>query len=161
MPSMSPMIPILTPKTLARKRGNVRTATSLEKSLSSETTPNARTVGSSGTTLSLSCSVAVCAMAFSIRSLAVKQYFGSDSLRGQHRNKLPTANDPLIRLPRLSLRDRRRRRGRPILAVGFLNLRPHFLQAPALVHHSHHVTRDAYADASGQAHSIEFQFFSG
>ena len=77
-----------------------------------------------------------------------------------YRNKLPTANDPRIRLPRRSLRDRRRRRGRPILAVGFLDLRAHFLQAPALIHHLHHVTRDAYADVSGEAHSIENQFIS-
>ena len=57
--------------------------------------------------------------------------------------------------------NRWRRRGGSIFAVGFLNLRAHFLQALALVHHFHHVTRDAYADASSKAHAIEFQFFAG
>ena len=47
---------------------------------------------------------------------------------------------------------------RSILAVGFLNLRAHFLEALAVVHHLHHVTRDADADPSSQAHSIENQF---
>jgi len=55
--------------------------------------------------------------------------------------------------------NRRCGRGRSILAVGFLDLRAHFLEALAFVHHLHHVTRDADADASGQAHSIEFQIF--
>jgi hypothetical protein len=53
--------------------------------------------------------------------------------------------------------NRRCGRGRPILAVGFLDLRAHFLETFAFVHHSHHVTRDANANPSGQAHSIKDQ----
>ena len=55
------------------------------------------------------------------------------------------------------LRNRRRRRGRSILTVSFLNLRAHRLEILALVHHFHHVTRDAYADFSADAHRVEFR----
>ena len=54
------------------------------------------------------------------------------------------------------LRNRRRRRGRSIFAVCSLYLVSHFLETLALVHHLHHVTRDVYADASGEAHSIKY-----
>ncbi len=57
------------------------------------------------------------------------------------------------------LRHRRRRRGRSVFAVGFLDLRAHFFETSPFVHHLHHVTCDAYADASGKAHSIEDWFF--
>ena len=46
-------------------------------------------------------------------------------------------------------------RRRSILAVSFLDLGSHLFQALASVHHLHHVNRDAYADASAKAHSIE------
>jgi len=52
-------------------------------------------------------------------------------------------------------RDRGCRRRRSVFAVSFLNLRAHCLKTLALVHHFHHVTRDANADTSGEAHSIE------
>ncbi len=53
------------------------------------------------------------------------------------------------------LRNRWRWRRRSIFTVLQLDLRSHFLEAFAFIHHLHHVTRDAYADPSGQAHSIE------
>jgi hypothetical protein len=43
-----------------------------------------------------------------------------------------------------------------VLAVRFLDLRAHFLETLALVHHFHHVTRDADADPSSQAHAVKF-----
>jgi hypothetical protein len=53
-----------------------------------------------------------------------------------------------------------RSRGRwAVLAVFFLDLRAHFLEALAFVRHLHHVTRDAYADVSGEAHAIEDRLF--
>ncbi|MEX0803314.1 MAG: hypothetical protein WD688_08370 [Candidatus Binatia bacterium] len=54
-----------------------------------------------------------------------------------------------------TLWNRRRWRGRSVLAVSFLNVRAHRLETLALIDHFHHVTRDTDADASGQAHSIE------
>ncbi len=60
----------------------------------------------------------------------------------------------VIRSP-IGLRNRWGRSRRPVLAVGFLNLRAHFLESFAFIHHLHHVTRDAYADVSSKAHSIE------
>ncbi len=43
-----------------------------------------------------------------------------------------------------------------MFAVGFLNVHSHLLEMLPLIHHFHHVTRDADADASGEAHSIKF-----
>jgi len=63
--------------------------------------------------------------------------------------------------PFSTLWNRRCRRGRSILAVSFLDLRADCLETLAFVDHLHHVTRDAYADVSGKAHSIEFQFRGG
>jgi hypothetical protein len=37
------------------------------------------------------------------------------------------------------------------------NLASHFLEALPLIDPLHHVTRDAYADVSGKAHSIKYQ----
>ena len=54
---------------------------------------------------------------------------------------------------------RRCRSRRTVLAVGFLDLRAHFLETLALIHHLHHVTRDADADRSAEAHTIEDRFF--
>ena len=55
----------------------------------------------------------------------------------------------------LWLGDRRGRRGRTVLAVSLIDIRPHFFQTLAFIDHFHHVTRDAYADVSGKAHSIK------
>jgi hypothetical protein len=38
-------------------------------------------------------------------------------------------------------------------------LRAHFLETLALIHHLHHVTRDADADRSAETHAIEYRFF--
>ena len=64
------------------------------------------------------------------------------------------------RAPR-SLQNRWRRRCRPVFTVLLLDVRSHFLEALAFVHHLHHITRDAYANPSGQAHSIELQISGG
>jgi hypothetical protein len=56
---------------------------------------------------------------------------------------------------RCDLWNRRRRSGRPVLAVLLLDLGAHLPERFALIHHVHHVTRDAYADTSSQAHAIE------
>ena len=61
---------------------------------------------------------------------------------------------------------RRSRHGRrwrrwSVLAVSALDLSAHFLQAFLSIDHLHHVTRDAYADVSGEAHSVENWFFRG
>ena len=69
----------------------------------------------------------------------------------------PIIIDALVICYSASLRHRRCGRGRPVLAVGILDLLAHFLEAFTLIHHCHHVTRDAYADPSGQAHSIKYQ----
>ena len=79
----------------------------------------------------------------------------------------PVANNP--RTPRImenlvisscsTLGHRGRWSRRSVFAVRLLDLRSHFLQSFALIHHLHHVTRDAYADASGKAHSIEYRVF--
>jgi hypothetical protein len=50
------------------------------------------------------------------------------------------------------LRNRRRWSRGSILAIGFVDLRSHFLQTLTLIHHLHHVTRDVYADRSADAH---------
>ncbi len=55
------------------------------------------------------------------------------------------------------LRNRWRWRRRSVFAVLLLDVRPHFLEAFAFIDHLDHVTRDAYADPSGQAHSIELK----
>ena len=44
---------------------------------------------------------------------------------------------------------------RHLFAILLFDLRSHFLEAFASIHHFHHVTRDADADPSGQAHSIK------
>lgn len=56
------------------------------------------------------------------------------------------------------LRNGRRGRRRPIFVVSFLDLRAHFPEALAFVHHFHHVTRDVYANTSSKAHVIEDRF---
>jgi hypothetical protein len=43
----------------------------------------------------------------------------------------------------------------------FFDSSPHLFEALAFVDHLHHVTRDAYADVSGEAHSIEERIFRG
>ena len=43
-----------------------------------------------------------------------------------------------------------------MVTVRFLYICSNVFQPLAFVHHFHHVTRDAYADASGKAHAIEF-----
>jgi len=50
------------------------------------------------------------------------------------------------------------RRRRPIIAVSLLDLRAYFLETLALIHHLHHVTRDADADRSAETHAIEYRF---
>lgn len=55
-------------------------------------------------------------------------------------------------------KDGRCRSGRTVLTVLLLDLGSHLLERFAFIHHFHHVTRDPYADASSQAHAIEFQF---
>ena len=67
------------------------------------------------------------------------------------------ASNDLKRNFRASLRDRRRRCGRSVLAVSVLDLGSHFFQTLSFVDHFHHVTRDADADVSGKAHSIKYQ----
>jgi hypothetical protein len=57
--------------------------------------------------------------------------------------------------------NRRCRGRRPILVVSFLYLGAHRLEALAFVDHFHHVTRDADADASSQAHPIEYEIGAG
>ena len=52
-------------------------------------------------------------------------------------------------------RDGRRKGRGSILAVSLVDLGAHLFEALAFVDHLHHVTRDAYADVSGEAHSIE------
>jgi len=42
-----------------------------------------------------------------------------------------------------------------IVAIGFVDVCPDFFQSLAFVHHLHHVTRDAYADLSTDAHGVE------
>jgi hypothetical protein len=54
-----------------------------------------------------------------------------------------------------NLRNRRRRSGRAVFAVLVLDRGAHLLERFALVHHLHHVTRDAYADPSSKAHAIK------
>jgi hypothetical protein len=51
--------------------------------------------------------------------------------------------------------NRWRWRRRTIFTVLLFDLRSHFLEAFAFIHHLHHVTRDANADVSSKAHSIE------
>jgi hypothetical protein len=53
--------------------------------------------------------------------------------------------------------NRWRWRRRSVFTVLLLDVRPHFLETFPLIHHLHHVTRDAYADTSGEAHSIKLQ----
>jgi hypothetical protein len=72
-----------------------------------------------------------------------------------------SAHHPKRKLAARQLRNRRRRRGRSVFTVSFLDLRAHLLQALALIHHFHHVTRDAYADASSKAHSIKDRICGG
>ena len=57
-----------------------------------------------------------------------------------------------------SLRCRRRRGRRSVFAVRLLDLCPHLLESFTVIHHLHHVTRDANTDASSQAHTIKYQF---
>jgi hypothetical protein len=54
--------------------------------------------------------------------------------------------------------NRKRRSRWSVLTVFLLDRCTHFLETFAFVLHLHHVTRDAYANVSGQAHSIEHQF---
>ena len=56
-------------------------------------------------------------------------------------------------------RNRRRWRRWTILTVAFFDLHSHFFEALTFVDHSHHVTRDADADVSAEAHSIDYRFF--
>jgi hypothetical protein len=55
------------------------------------------------------------------------------------------------------LLNRWRWRRRSVFTVLLLDVRPHFFETFPLIHHLHHVTRDAYADTSGEAHSIKLQ----
>jgi DNA-binding transcriptional MerR regulator len=57
------------------------------------------------------------------------------------------------------LGNRRRWSRRSILAIRLFNLCSHFLETLALIHHFHHVTRDADADVSAETHTIEYRFF--
>ena len=42
------------------------------------------------------------------------------------------------------------------MTVRFLDICPHVSQPFAVIHHLHHVTRDAYTDFSPNAHWVEF-----
>ena len=44
------------------------------------------------------------------------------------------------------------------MTVRFLDICPHVSQPFAVIHHLHHVTRDAYTDFSTNAHGVEFGF---
>jgi hypothetical protein len=54
------------------------------------------------------------------------------------------------------LRNSRRWRRRSIFAVRLLDLRSHFLESFTLIHHFHHVPRDADTDVSSEAHAIKY-----
>jgi hypothetical protein len=61
------------------------------------------------------------------------------------------------RMTAISIRSGHRRRGRTVFAVSCLYLRALFPETFPFIHHLHHVTRDAYADVSSQAHAIEYE----